>query len=555
MNKNETTDIATLPSIAGSRNKFTYIKKHATTFNVGEIVPIYFNMLVEPGDTIMMDMASIIRTTTLLFPPFDNLICEIFWFKQDWLNLYDHTRELMGENRTGSWYQQIEYALPSIVIPANTKLDTHTIAAHMACPIQAGNYKFNKMAVDMYNDVCNEWFNNQTVMPPVVFSTGDSDVTYDGTSLTGGTLRKAAKLFDYFTAGLPEPQKASGMVSIPIADEVPVYGNGKALGLTDGTNSGGLANRGGGAYLSSLMASNFLGADNGTATPTYTGTTQLATGVVTSGESGLIADMTAATAIAFNALRTAAVQQQIYEGDAYWGTRAREIIKSRWGVNTTADTLHIPEYLGGTRFELENYQIAQTSETSGSNYQGDLAGYSETGNIHHCFTKSFDFWGCIMGLVVVRQEHTYAQGLPRQFSMKRRFDFHWPEMEHLGFVPTYNKEIYITGTEADDNGVFNYRPIFQEYRYERSEVTGEFNPSYSQSLDYMLYVDDYDASDGSLGQAPVFGANWMEENPDFVDRTLVYDHTQVDQIQMVNKFRIIKISKLSQYGLPGLTRF
>ncbi len=78
-----------------------------------------------------------------------------------------------------------------------------------------------------------------------------------------------------------------------------------------------------------------------------------------------------------------------------------------------------------------------------------------------------------MIVAVIRQEqHTYAQGLPAQFSKFRRFDFHWPEMEHLGFTPTYNSEIYMTGVENKDNGVFNYRPIFQEYRYERDEACG-----------------------------------------------------------------------------------
>jgi hypothetical protein len=125
----------------------------------------------------------------------------------------------------------------------------------------------------------------------------------------------------------------------------------------------------------------------------------------------------------------------------------------------------------------------------------------------------------------------------------------------LGFTGTLNGEIYMTGTAEDDEAVFNYRPIFQEYRYERDEVTGEFNPCYAQSMDYELYVDDYDNDDGTLGQAPVFSAEWVEETPDNVDRTLVYHHDTVDQIRAAFKFTIKKTSKLAQYGYPGLTRF
>ena len=389
-------------------------------------------------------------------------------------------------------------------------------------------------------------------MPPVSWSKGDEDITYNGTSATGGTLRKAAKLPDYFTAGVPQPQ-ASGQVNIPFV-QVPVIGNGKTLGLTDGTNLQGLS-RG----LSSYPYQGFTdiyGANVGTLSNGVGINTVASIGVTTDPEkSGLITDAQA-SAIALNSLRTAAVQQQIYEADAYFGTRARDIIKSRWGVTTSAETLHIPELLGYDKFSLDTFQVAQTSKTDGDDNLGDLAAFSQTGRTGNLFIKSFDYWASIMILCVIRQEqHTYAQGLPAQFCKKRRFDFHWPEMEHLGFTSTLNGELYMTGIEDDDKGTFNYRPIFQEYRYERDEVTGEFNPSYEQSMDHELYVDDYDNPDGTLGQAPVFSAEWVEETPDNIDRTLVYDHNTVDQFRAAFKFNIKKASKLSQYGYPGLTRF
>ena len=113
----------------------------------------------------------------------------------------------------------------------------------------------------------------------------------------------------------------------------------------------------------------------------------------------------------------------------------------------------------------------------------------------------------------------------------------------------------MTGNATKDNGVFNYRPIYQEYRFEPDMVNGEFNPSYAQSLDYQLLVDDYDNEDGTVGNAPVFSAEWVVETPDNVDRNLTFTHTEVNQIHMANKFDITKISKTAQYGYPGLTRF
>ena len=554
MNKmTDTVDIARLPSISGRRNQFNYSKKRYDTCNVGEICPIYFNMLIEPGDTISLDIASLIRTPTLKFPPYDNLIAEVFAFSYNYNDLYIHANEVMGENRTGVWTPTVEYSFPKIKIPEGKKVDTHHILGHLAWPIQTGNYAGAKMGVDMYNAICNEYFNNTTVMPPVLWSNGDEDVIYDGKSLTGGELRKAAKMPDYFNAGVPAPQRG-GAVNIPFV-QVPVVGNGMTLGLTDGGNNYGLQGGfGGGEFLNAAAGNYGKNINTPNVTPRYTGNKTL--GITTDPEnSGLVTD-TQAAAIALNAIRTAAVQQQIFEADGYFGSHARDIVKSRWGVTTSAETLHIPEFLGYSKFNLETYQVAQTSENTTENYVGDLGGYSQTGNIAHLFTKSFDFWACIMIMIVIRQEqHTYAQGLPAQFSKFRRFDFHWPEMEHLGFTPTYNREIYMTGVAQKDDGVFNYRPIFQEYRYERDEACGEFNPSFEQSLDYQLYVDDYDKPDGSVGTAPVFSAEWVEETPDNVDRTLQYNHKLINQIHMAHKFKIRKTSKLAQYGYPGLTRF
>lgn len=570
MDKNATIDVARLPSLSGSRNQFNYSKRHFTTFNLGEIVPIYFNMLVEQGDTISISYATILRTTTMLFPSYDNLVCELFAFGITNNDLYGHWNELMGENTTGDWETLVEYSLPQLIIPENKKLDTHDIAAHLAWPIQCGNYSGSKLGVDYYNFICNEYFNNTTVMPPVSWSKDDSDITYDGTSATGGTLRKAAKLPDYFNAGVPQPQ-AAGQVNIPIASKLNVWGEtDKNINLQTFYNNARHTNQGiiGVDNTRDGNAGNYLSFSESTATnkgnfntkqnEVNTNDTGYGWNIVDKGlnhVSSVYADAQA-SAIALNSLRIAATQQQIYEADAYFGTRARDIIKSRWGVTTSAETLHIPELLGYDKFSLDTYQVAQTSATSGDDHQGDLAAFSQTGRTGNLFIKSFDYWASIMILCVIRQQqHTYAQGLPAQFWKKRRFDFHWPEMEHLGFTSTLNGELYMTGVEEDDTGTFNYRPIHQEYRYERDEVTGEFNPSYDQSMDYELYVDDYDESDGTLGQAPVFSAEWVEETPDNLDRTLVYDHNTVDQFKAAFKFDIKKTSKLAQFGYPGLTRF
>lgn len=578
---NEETDAAYLPSIFGkNRNVFQYHKPIETTFNVGEICPIYCNLLIEPGDTISIDMSSIIKTTTLRHPTNQSLIAEIFWFSQEKLNLFDKDKEVHGENTEGEWYATSEKQYPIIEIPtveSGNAIDTHHILAHLGFPIQVGGYSGTKMGLDMYLDCYNEWFRNETTTPPIRFDKSETNKTYDGTSsLLGGPLLKANKLPDYFVNGIPTPQKAASATTLPIGDKAIVYGDyNKAINLQTyydsqrHTNTGyiGIDNtRDGNAgnYLSLSQQPGGSLANLSTQQTEVNDNNPRGWNIIDKADShvsSVYADLTTATAAAWNAIRVSAVTQQIYEADAYFGSRVREIIKSRYKVNTKADVAHIPEFLGATRFPLDQWQVPQSSETisSGSSVPGsglgELGAYSQTAHVHHAFTKSFDYWSVIMGVVVVRYKHIYAQGLPAQYSKRRRFDFRQPEMEHLGFTATYNRELYMTGVAQVDDGAFNYRPIYQEYRFEPGESTGEFNPSYSLSLDFMSYVDDYDNADGSVGNVPVFAQEWTEENPNFIDRSLAVAHTEADQIQLVGDIKVTKVSELAQYGLPGLTRF
>lgn len=64
--------------------------------------------------------------------------------------------------------------------------------------------------------------------------------------------------------------------------------------------------------------------------------------------------------------------------------------------------------------------------------------------------------GIIIGLLNVRADLTYQQGIPRMFSRRTRFDFYWPVLAHLGEQAILNKEIYAQGTSADDD-VFGYQ--------------------------------------------------------------------------------------------------
>ena len=163
-----------------------------------------------------------------------------------------------------------------------------------------------------YNLIWNNWFRDENLQNSAVVDTGDGPDT-----VSNYTILRRGKRHDYFTSALPWPQKGAS-VSLPLGVSAPVYGTGKALGLTDGTTSyglrGGVTAPAGGIYSD---ASSY-NVNVGTATALSNGSNK-AFGVVTSGVSGLFADLSQATAATINQLRQSFQIQKLLERDARGG--------------------------------------------------------------------------------------------------------------------------------------------------------------------------------------------------------------------------------------------
>ena len=154
---------------------------------------------------------------------------------------------------------------------------------------------------------------------------------------------------------------------------------------------------------------------------------------------GVYADLTSATAYTINSLRQAFQIQRLYERDARGGTRYTEILRAHFGVVSPDARLQRPEYLGGSSSPININPVQQTSATDSTSPQGNLAAFGLTSSKIHGFTKSFVEHGYIIGLVNVRADLTYQQGLQRLWSRQTRFDFYWPALAHLGEQAVLNK--------------------------------------------------------------------------------------------------------------------
>ena len=544
MNRNTELHFAENPTnIDMQRSKFVREMTHKTTFNAGDLIPIYVDDAL-PGDTIQMDMASCIRMSTPIYPVMDNAYIDTYFFSVPERLVWQHWKEFMGENTSSKWEQDVEYQMPQIKAPAGGWAKG-TIADYMGVPTKVENLSIRADYFRAYCLIWNEWFRDQNLKDPAHINlddatvTGSNGSTYQTDAQLGGMPLKAAKYADYFTTALPQPQKGQD-VFLPLGNEAP-------LKFTK-SNTQYAPDWGDPVVEATEMHNKYLGAIIGLQYPDGDAFTTVATtennilGIKK--KANLVADLSKAGAATVNQLRQAFAVQRWYEKAARGGTRYTETILAHFGVTSPDSRMQRPEYLGGKRWRVNMDQVLQTSSTNTTSPQGNTAAYSLTCDNSSLFTHSCTEHCIIMGLMVVRTDHTYQQGLARKFSRKSIFDFYWPTFANLGEQAILNKEIYAQGTAADDE-VFGYQEAWAEYRYSPSRVSGAFRSNYAQPLDAWHYADYYT-------KQPILSSEWIDETRANINRTIAVQDELEDQFIGDILFKAEWTRPMPIYSIPGL---
>ncbi len=551
MSRNANSRFALNPTnIDISRSKFNMNHSIKFSGNVGDIIPFEVQEVL-PGDTFQYNTSKVVRLQTLVAPIMDNVYMDTYYFFVPTRLTWEHWKQFNGENTESKWLPSTQYSIPQITAPADTGWQIGTIADYMGIPTGVPNLSVNALPFRAYALICNEWFRDENNLDYLDIPTGDATVAgvNTGTFVTdvakGGKPYIASKYHDYFTSALPAPQKGAE-VSIGLTGNVPVYGNGSVLGLTNGTTD----------YVLSLREPisnelNFTVSDNshigapvGTAMNYTLAPQSQGYGVVQSGNSGLVGDLSGVTAVTINSLRLAFATQRMYERDARGGSRYVEMIKSHFGVVSPDARQQRPEYLGGNRIPININQVVQTSGEVGNTPQGNVAGYSVTSDSHGDFIKSFTEHGFVIGVCVVRYDHTYQQGLHRMWSRKARTDYYLPVFANLGEQPILNKEIYATGSNTDEE-VFGYQEAWAEYRYTPSRVAGEMRSQTEKSLD-VWHLGDY------YTQLPVLQSSWIMEDKENLDRALQVTSRVSNQFWCDFYLSCEATRPMPLYSIPGL---
>lgn len=536
MNRNANSHFAVNPTnIDIPRSRFDRPTEIKLTLNAGQVIPFYWDEVL-PGDTHQIRTNKVLRMQSLVTPVMDNIYVDTYYFFVPNRLVWEHWKEFMGENTQSAWIPQTEYVIPQITAPEGG-WSIGSIADYMGVPTGVDGLSISALPFRAYSLIMNEWFRDQNLLDPLNIPVDDSTVVgsngdnYITDCAKGGKPFVAAKYFDYFTGALPSPQKGPS-VEIPVAS----VGNLPVIALPEF------------AYAS---ASDYSAAGGVTArTPdnramyVVPGANNTQAFTLQPGNLWAVNNDTAPAAT-INDLRIAFQIQKLFERDARGGTRYREILKSHFGVTSPDARMQVPEYLGGNRIPIMVNQVVQNSATAeGTTPQGNVAAYSLTSDSHGDFIKSFTEHGIIIGLMVIRYDHTYQQGLERAWSRKTRTDYYFPVLANLGEQAILNKEIYADGT-AEDDEAFGYQERWAEYRYKPNRVCGEMRSSAPQSLDSWHLGDDY-------ASRPALSAEWIREDASNIDRVLAVSSDVSAQFFGDIYVQNTTTRPMPMYSIPGL---
>jgi len=520
---------STVPQANIQRSTFDRSHGYKTTFSAGDLIPFYVDFAY-PGDTFNLQMSCLARIATLLKPPMDNLFLDTHFFSVPYRLLWDNWEKFCGERTNPT--DPTDYTIPMQTAPSGGYL-TGSIHDYMGLPVGVAGFKHSVLPLRAYRKCWNEWFRDQNLQDTIPVNTGDTTTGEDYTIL------KRNKRPDYFTSALPFAQKGDPVL-LPLGNQATVRTS-NAILVTGAQNAAGWAKADGTGQPPENMAASFNSGNLGTGTASSTHTAGSAVY-----PSNLYADLSAATSATINDIRQAFQYQRMLERDARGGTRYPEIIKSHFQVRDPRyDVLQRPLYLGGGTSPVSIHSVPQTSPTGtyANTPQANLAAYGVVSGTSHGFVHSFTEHCIVLGVLSVRADLNYSQGLERPWSYETRYDHYWPSLAMLGEQGIKNKEIFTQGNATDEQ-IFGYIPRYDELRVKRSSLTGLMRSQATTGtpLDMWHVAQDF-------ANLPTLNDEFVQEAP-AMERIIA----TVDEPHFIfdSYIKLICARPMPVFGVPGM---
>ncbi len=208
---NGTTRFAAAPGSEVQFSKMTSNPRCWTSFNAGDIVPIYCAEVL-PRDSFEVDLDAVVRQSTLLKPTMDNMEIDVYAFFVPNRIVNRSWPQVMGENSYGTWTARDVSLAPlcsssdgDVQVPVGSVADYYGFPTQAAIPnevlVQCNDLKFRG-----YLEIYNNYFRDQNYQPPI---------PYSKLNVFEGFFRKTGSfiLLDGSAAGGPTPHLSPDDVS------------------------------------------------------------------------------------------------------------------------------------------------------------------------------------------------------------------------------------------------------------------------------------------------------------------------------------------------------
>lgn len=531
-------------------SKFDLSHEHKLTCDMGKLVPVMCTEVM-PGDTFSCNSDMFLRLMPLASPMMHRVDCYVHYF-------FVPTRLVWNEwdtFLTGGPNGDLEPVYPYLVAGTGINPAIGELSDYFGIPrsLNAGLH-INALPFRAYNLIFNEWYRDETLIEPKVVNTSsgeDTGAVYD-------VWRRAWKK-GYFESALPWTQRGTA-AQVPFEGSAPVvslngvetrvnvaeqfaYDNGAyrpadtkraILGSSSATAPAGTSYQPNGVpasavYNGSAVYGNNVGTNYDQTTwanvPNFTGL------VAALSESGLGIDI--------RDLRLASAVQRFLEKNARGGVRYIEWLYSHFGVRSSDARLQRPEYLGGGKSPIVIGEVLQNSETN-TTPQGWMAGQAVSAQKSLGWTRSFEEYGYVIGILSIMPRATYEQGLPRMWSRFGRYDQILPAFAGIGDQGVPIKELY--ANSDDPEKVFGYVPRYEECRRIPSTVHGDFRLD-GGTLGYWhmgRYFED----------EPVLSGDFVECKP--TNRVFAVEDAQYQKCLVDIYHNLTAIRPLPRNGVPGI---
>lgn len=232
---------------------------------------------------------------------------------------------------------------------------------------------------------------------------------------------------------------------------------------------------------------------------------------------GVSADLAEASGVAVAAQRLALRMQHYGEKLQYAGARAVEYTLTMFGVRIPDERVQRPIFHGSFRMPVVFSEVLQTSNTTETSPQGNLAGHGITGGVNSPIHIKVIEHSFVISILNVMPRSQYREFVPAYMFRKNRLDIPVPMMQGIGDQPVKREQIFPNSKNPDE--AFGYIPQYSDLWYIPSALHGHMKDTFLHWNMARAYKTE-----------PVLSAKWRYERP--ADRSFSVRNEDQMQIQI-----------------------